>query len=284
MIAILALWAAGWAVAAGSAGAKPAPVTAKAFDDYVAKAEERIRKEESSVATFNDVRNQDEGALACGKVVVEPRGTASDSSIEVPEGMIHDWSGTIFLPGVTVDDVLAVVQDYDHAAQYYAPEVLASKLVARDGDNFRILLRLREHKVITVVMDSEYDVRYGRLDAGRQFSWSRSTRMAEIADAGGSHEHAVSDADNHGYMWRLNSYWRFSQVSDGVVVQCEAISLTRNVPAGLGWLIGPFVREIPRESLETTLKQTRDAVPPKEHGFWLQPRALEKPTTNAKER
>lgn len=157
----------------------------------------------------------------------------------------------------------------------------SSKLISRNGDNFRILLRLHEHKVITVVIDSEYDVRYGRLDAARQFSWSRSTRMTEIADAGGAHEHAVSAADNHGYMWRLISYWRFSQVSDGVVVQCEAISLTRNVPTGLGWLIGPFVREIPRESLETTLKQTRDAVPSKEH---LQPKAVEKPTTNGKER
>ena len=111
-----------------------------------------------------------------------------------------------------------------------------------------------------MVMDSEYDVRYGRLDAQHRFSWSRSTRIAEIADAGGPHEHAVSDAENHGYMWRLNSYWRFVEVSDGVIVECEAISLTRSVPAGLGWLIGPFVREIPRESLETTLRQTRDAV------------------------
>ena len=28
-----------------------------------------------------------------------------------------------------------------------------------------------------------------------------------------AHEHAVTEADNHGYLWRLNSYWRFVKVS-----------------------------------------------------------------------
>ena len=284
MIAILALWAAGWAAAAGGAGAKPGPAAAKAFDEYVAKAEERIRTEESAAATFNDVRDLDEGALARGRVVVEALGPAGNGTVEVPEGMIHDWSGTVLLPGVKLEDVLAVVQDYDHSARYYAPEVMTSKLIARDGDDFRIALRVQEHKVVTVVMDSEYDVRYGRLDEEHEFSWSRSTRIEEIADAGRPYERTLSDAESHGYMWRLNSYWRFSKVSDGVVVECEAISLTRDVPTGLGWLVGPFVKDIPRESLEKTLRATRDAVPPKEHGFWLLPRSVQVPATNAKER
>ena len=257
MIEMLVLLAAGWA---GAGGAKPAAATVQAFDDYVARAEERIRKEERSVATFDPAADQGQAALASEKAVVAPRGPAGKGAVDIPEGMIHDWSGTILLRGVTLEDVLAVLQDYDHAAKYYAPEVLASKLMAREGDDFRVSLRLRERKVITVVMDSEYAVRYGKLDAEHRFSWSRSTRVTEIADAGGPHERAVPDAESHGYMWRLNAYWRFSKVSGGVLVECEAISLTRSVPAGLGWLVGPFVREIPRESLETTLEQTRDAV------------------------
>jgi len=283
VIAIVVLWAAGCA-ATGAGGAKPAGAAARAFDEYVAKAEERIRKEESSAATFSNVRDQDEGALDRGQVVVEPRGPAGNGAMDVPQGMIHDWSARIFLPGVTVNDVLAVVQDYDHSARYYAPEVVTSRLIARDGDGFRIMLRLREHQVITVVMDSEYAVRYGRLDAGHQFSWSRSTRVTEIADAGGPHERSLSDAQNHGYLWRLNSYWRFIEVSDGVVVECEAVSLTRDVPAGLGWLVGRFVREIPRESLERTLRATRDAVPPKEHGLWSLPKVVQAPAADSKRR
>ena len=50
------------------------------------------------------------------------------------------------------------------------------------------------------------------------------------------------------------------QAPDGVWVQCEAISLTRDIPAGMGWLVRPFVSSIPRESLTFTLQSTRAAV------------------------
>jgi hypothetical protein len=43
-------------------------------------------------------------------------------------------------------------------------------------------------------------------------------------------------------------------------MQIESISLTRDIPAGLGWLIGPFVQSVPRESLEFTLNATRNAL------------------------
>lgn len=258
MIALIALFAAASAV---TPAAKPSAETLKAFDEYVAQAEVQIRREESSAESFVTVlpgpTAERQAALRRGEVIVDQRGPAT---AEIPGGLIHHWIGSLFIPRATVADVLAVVQDYDHLTRYYAPEVMSSRLISRDGDDFRIALRMREHKVVTVVLDSEYQVRYGRLDAAHQFSWSRSTRIIEVADAGGVHEHAVADADNHGYLWRLNSYWRFVQEGDGVIVQCEAISLTRNVPTGLGWLIGPFVREIPRESLEATLGATRDAV------------------------
>jgi hypothetical protein len=261
MVALTALLA-GWMAATPAATVGlPSAEAAKAFDAYVARAEMRIPREESSADTFligtaqtSDARK---AVLSGDKVLVEQRGAAAT---EVPGGLIHDWIGTVFIPGASVVDVLAVVQDYDHLARYYAPEVVSSRLLARDGDDFQIALRTRDHRVITVVLDSEYQVRYGRLDAAHQFSTSRSTRVTEIADAGGAHEHAVQDAESHGYLWRLNSYWRFVEVGGGTIVQCEAISLTRNVPAGLGWLIGRYVREIPRESLETTLSATRDAV------------------------
>jgi hypothetical protein len=258
VIALIALLAAASAV---TPAAKPSAETLKAFDEYVAKAEEQIRREESSAESFVTVlpgpTAERQAALRRGEVIVDQRGPAT---AEIPAGLIHHWIGSVFIPRATVANVLAVVQDYDHLTRYYAPEVMNSRLNSREADDFRIALRMREHKVVTVVIDSEYDVHYGRLDASHAFSWSHSSRMTEIADAGTAHEHVVTDADNHGYLWRLNTYWRFVKDGDGVIVQCEAISLTRNVPIGLGWLIGPFVREIPRESLEATLGATRDAV------------------------
>ena len=262
-MALVALLAAGWAAAAAPAPApgEPWPQTVKAFDEYVAGVEQRIQREESSIDTFliegAETREQRERELGRGQVLVEPRGPAA---AQVPGGWIHHWIGTVFIPGTSVAQVLTVVRDYDHLTQYYAPELISSRLISRHGDDFEIALRTRDHRVVTVVLDSEYRVHYGRLDEAHQFSRSRSTRVTEIADAGGAHEHALADEDNHGYLWRLNTYWRFVQVNDGTIVQCEAISLTRTVPNGLGWLIGPMAREIPRESLRTTLGATRNAV------------------------
>jgi hypothetical protein len=255
VIALIAL------LAAPTPAAGPTATASHAFDEYVAGVEERIRRREASVASF--VVEPDgsaavrEATVGRGEVVVDPGGSGT---AEVQGGLIHHWIGSVFVPGASMAEVLSVVQDYDHLARYYSPEVMSSQLISRDGDDFQIAMRLRERRVVTVVLDSEYEVRFGRLDAGHQFSFSRSTRIAEIADAGGPHERAVADADSHGYLWRLNAYWRFAQLGDGVVVQCEAVSLTRDVPAGLGWLVGPLIRGIPRESLQATLGATRDAV------------------------
>ena len=258
MIAMIALLA---MTAAIPAGVAPSAETAKAFDDYVATVEQQIRREESAVGSFvilpPAATAGREAAFRGGEVLVEQRGI---TPAEITGGLIHHWVGTVFIPNATVAQVLAIVQDYDHLTRSYAPEVMASRLISRKGDDFHISLRTRDQKVVTVVLDSEYQVHYGRLDVAHQFSISRSVRVSEIADAGSPREHAVGDAESHGYLWRLNSYWKFVQASDGVIVQCEAISLTRIVPTGLGWLIAPLVREIPGESLKATLSATRDAV------------------------
>ena len=156
--------------------------------------------------------------------------------------------------------VIDMVRDYDHLARYYSPDVMQSRLISGHSDDLHVFMRLRKQKVVTVVLDTEYDVHYGRLDAAHRYSTSRSTRVAEIEDAGTSSEHALPAGRDHGYMWRLNSYWAFEQVEGGVLVQCEAISLTRDIPAGLNWVIGPFVNSIPRESLQFTLTATRAAL------------------------
>lgn len=244
-----------------TARAQARPETAAAFDRYVAAAEKRISAEQGSARLFlaADALSTAQWAavearLRRGEMVVEKVGATPQ---EVPGGLIHDWRAAAFLPGATIGQVIGLVQDYDHLALYYGPEVQRSRLLERRGDDFRIAMRLREHKVVTVVLDTEYDVHYGRLDPWHWFSASRSTRVTEVADPGSASEHA---GDNHGFLWRLNSYWRFVQVEAGVVVQCEAISLTRDVPTGLGWLVRPFIRSIPPDSLEFTMMATRRAV------------------------
>jgi len=242
------------------AEAHPRPETLAAFDHYVAQAEARIQQEESSPDSFLSMTwsrtSEREARLRRGEMLVERYGVTPRAA---PGGLIHDWQGITFIPNATIARVVSLLQDYQHLRRYYRPEVLASQLLSRKGDDFHVSMRLRQHRMVTVVLDTEYDVHYGRLDAFHQYSFARSTRIVEIVNAGERDEHSLAQGQDHGFLWRLNTYWRFLQAPDGVFVQCEAISLSRDVPAGLGWLIGALVENIPRESLHFTLCATRDA-------------------------
>ena len=242
------------------------PATTDAFNQYVAAAEARINKDRNSSLLRLESLNPFERTavvrrIRAGEIVIEKQGNIPE---QIPNGLIHDWVGTVFIPNATVDRVIGLVRDYNHTANYYAPDVVQSRLISANGDDLRVFMRLRKHKVVTAVLDTEYDVHYGRFDADHQYSVSRSTRVSEIVDPGTPTEHPLPSGQDHGFMWRLNSYWAFEQTKGGVFVQCEAISLTRDIPSGLGWVIGPFVNSIPRESLEFTLNATRTAVEGKE--------------------
>jgi hypothetical protein len=238
--------------------------TSQAFDRYIGQAEARITQERDNPSSFLNLdslpaaqRLEMLRRLHQGEVVIEK---VENTPNEIPGGLIHDWQGWAFIPGVTVQQVVGLIRDYDHLARYYSPDVLQSRLMSANGDDLHVYMRLQKHKVVTVVLDTEYDVHYGRIDAAHQYSISRSTRVSEIENPGGPDERVLPKGHDHGYMWRLNSYWAFEQASDGVLVQCEAISLTRDIPTGLAWLIGPFVNSIPQESLEFTLTATRNAM------------------------
>jgi hypothetical protein len=121
-------------------------------------------------------------------------------------------------------------------------------------------MRVRQRHVLTVVMDTTYDVAFGRLDALHGYSLSHSTQIAEIDSPGTDHERALSPSEEHGFLWRLNTYWSCEERDGGLYMQIESVSLTRSIPAGLGWAIGPFVSSVPRESLEFTLRSTGNAL------------------------
>jgi hypothetical protein len=123
-----------------------------------------------------------------------------------------------------------------------------------------VFLRFRRHKVITVVLDTEHDVHYFRDTPGLAHSRSSAVRIAEVENAGTAEEREKAPGDDDGFMWRMETWWRVKEGDGGVYVQSEVVSLTRGIPAGLGWMIGPFISSIPKESLTFTLEATRNAV------------------------
>ena len=156
--------------------------------------------------------------------------------------------------------MLAVVEDYDRHGDYYKPEVVQSKTIAHSGDDYKVRYRLRKKKIVTIILDTDCDVHRHSLSSTRAYSDSYSSRIAQVEHAGEPGEQELPPGKDGGYLWRLNSYWRYFDSGRGVYVQCEAVSLTRDIPTGLGWLIRPFIESVPKESLEFTLQSTRDAV------------------------
>ena len=204
--------------------------------------------------------------LKRGAVKMRKMETLDDGrAVETPGGLIHHWVGLAFIPGTKLQDVLEVLQDYNQHAVYYAPDVERSKLESRDGDHFRVFLRFRRHKIVTVALNTEHDVRYFRDSATRAHSRSSAVRIAQVENAGKSDEREKTPGDDDGFLWRMETWWRVIESDGGVYVQSEVVSLTRNIPAGLGWLIGPFVTSIPKETLAFTMEATRKAVVAKHH-------------------
>jgi hypothetical protein len=240
-----------------AADLKPAAI--RAFDDYIGRVEARVDQRVKGPAfLWSDEAPARIARLKQGQILAESR-TGTDP-LKVPDGLVHDWIGAVFVRGVTVDKAVALAQDYNSHKQVYKPEVLDSRLVRRDGAHFTVFLRLQKKKVITVVLDSDHDVHYFQLDEMRYHSRSYSTRMAEVDHAGEPDEHTRPVGEGHGFLWRLYSYWRFEERDGGVYLECEAISLSRDIPTGLGWLIAPIIRQLPHDSLVNTLRETREAL------------------------
>jgi hypothetical protein len=256
------------AVSAALRAAELNPKTVAAFDQYVTATEQRFQGELKPGGAFlyvdskpPDERNSDYEQLKRGEILIEIRNTnAPGVTKDVPDGMVHHWVALVFVPGVKLAQVLGVVQDYDHRADLYKPEVIKSRLVSHQDDDYKIFLRLYQKRFTTVVFNTDYDVRWGRVSPTQVYSNSISTRIAQVKDSNQPDGPEYPVGQGNGYLWRLNTYWRFEEKDGGVYVQCEALSLTRDIPTGLGWLLRPLVTRIPRESLSRALGRTREVV------------------------
>lgn len=242
--------------------------TTTAFDRYVSATEARFASELRPEGTFlyidgmnPDARRQAYDQLKQGEILVEKLETkASGVSSDIPDGMLHHWVGLIFIPGATLARTLPIVKDYDRRADLYKPDVIASRTIAHNGDDFKMFLRLRQKKFTTIVFNTDYNVHWGKVGANKVYSNSISTRIAELKDPDKPDGEEFPVGTGHGYLWRLNTYWRFEEKDGGVYLQCEALSLTRDMPTGLGWLLKPLVTSIPKQSLNRALGQTRNVV------------------------
>ena len=240
--------------------------TAKAFDRYIDISENRIQAElRSGPFLYIDGfpatrRNEAYTQLRQGQILLRHENTREEGHpLTVAYGLIHDWSGVSFIPGASLSRTLAVVLDYDNLHNIYT-DVHQSRLIARNGNIFTVFLQFYKKSLITVVLNAQFESYLEQFGARRAVIWSRSTRIAEVDDPDDAGAHELPVNSGHGYLWRLNSYWRFEERDGGVYVQLESIGLSRSVPAIFAWLVNPLLRSIPRGTLSGLLRETRTAV------------------------
>jgi hypothetical protein len=156
--------------------------------------------------------------------------------------------------------MVALLRDYAHLAAHYAPAILSARVLKDERESGTVLVRLKEQRVLPIVLDAEYRVETKLAGSDQGFSFSRSMHIWQIDSPGTAHERRRDAGKDDGFLWRLNSYWSFVRISGGLLMECEAVSLTRDVPRGLGWLISPIIENLPGEELTFTLQATKCAL------------------------
>jgi putative flippase GtrA len=225
-----------WVFARRTAGA--APLALMLLAPTVARAADLKSETEQAWATYVTEAERRVHALP-GRAGEEPTG----SVVRVPGGTIHHWKGAILIRDVTVDELL-------HGLMYPGTpppqaDVIESRLLDRRGNSLHVYLRLVRKAIVTATYDTEHQMTFLRQSDRLATSHSVATRIDEV---GGS---------DRGFLWRLNSYWRYRAVPEGVLVEMESLSLSRDVPSVLRPVAGPIINRIARESVTRTLDAMR---------------------------
>ena len=219
MTARLALVAATGLLTIGVEARGPETATIAAWDAFVAGAERKVH------------------SCECGASQPEGR------TFEVPGGVIHQWRGSVFIRGVTVDNAVDALMS--RGIPPPQDEVLESRVLSRSGDSLVVYLKMSRRALVTVTYDTEHVVTFERLSSTSAVSRSVATRIEET----GRRE--------RGFLWRLNSYWRYEQEADGVRIEAESLSLSRPVPVLLKPAASPIISRVGRESMARTLDAMR---------------------------
>lgn len=245
---------------AGSA-ATLKPETKAAWDEYLQAATAAMQARLQPGAHFlwlddepdraNDIRTKGPYIAPVGQHIPK----------KVPSGLIHDWLGVGFIPNTKIDDILLIVRDYDRYKEIYRPGVIDSISHGTDGAKDLFSMRLANKSAIAkTALDADCEASYIRVDDRRWYGFSNTTHIQEVEKFGTPEQRTLPEDQGTGLIWRLSSITRLEERDGGVFAELEAIALSRDIPAAFRLVVTPIVRRVSRDSLATSLHQTKVAV------------------------
>ena len=227
--------------------------TTRAYDSYAEQATRAFVERVSGSFSKADDAASTPVLPRDGEVVARP--AHGDGIIAVPSGLVHHWSGSTFIAGVTLKDALNVSYGYSDYHAVYTP-VIASRLLGREGSTYRVLLRLRgSGGGLSAILDVTSRVQFFYPDSRSAYSISTSEEIRELRSVGTSTERSLPPGHDSGYLWRAAMFTHLVERDNGVCVQTEAIALSRGYPALLQWIIEPVARRLGRSSMERSLQE-----------------------------
>ena len=235
----------------------------QAWSSYVTATEQRIRTELTSGPSvflgldFDRTRAEHRQQLLRGQTVIRelPQAKLNGKDIGVPDAMVHHWRGAVLIKGMTVEDVVRRLQT--EAPRADGQDILASSILERRGHTLRVALKVQRIRFIRVVYNTEHAVMFERHGSGRASSRSSAVKIAELVQPGTPSEAEVAAGRDRGFLWRWHAYWRYEQVPEGVIAECESVSLSRSVPWGVGFMVGRLIDGTARQSMERALTGVR---------------------------
>jgi len=237
---------------------KLSPETVAEFEQYSADVEGKLRERWQGKKNLFYIEDdkQNEQRVLDGEVFIKQMNDGKP--VEIKDGLIHDWLGAIYMPGTTVSRAIDILEDFD-AHKHIYPAVSQSHTVKREGHEVKGNWRLQRKGIVPVILDVDEEVRYSEIGPGKWKGQSYARNIIEVNTALFSGGKKFPPGEGHGYLWRLYGYWTLENVNGGVLAECRTLSLSRDIPQGLAWAVGPYVQKMPEESLISTLKETRNA-------------------------
>lgn len=221
----------------------------RAFDEYATRARKVFL--DHAVAA-RAIATQDEGVAA--------RPGRDEGIVEVPGGLVHHWAGAVFIRGATLRQVLEVSYAYRDYRTIYR-SIVASRLLGRDGNTFRVLLRIREDLIGTrAIFDVRSKIEYFHPGERRAYAVSSDEEIREVENPGQADERLLPPGQDSGYLWRSGTLTSFAEHDGGVTVELQTLGLSRDFGPLLRWVTDPIARHIGRKSVEDSLEDLRAAV------------------------
>jgi hypothetical protein len=240
--------------------------TVDAWNAYIAAREKQIADELTSSKGFlaMDFQNPREAAaerraVIDGKVSVKRMDpVAGKGDFQISGGTIHHWRGVVYIPDVPFEFAMHRVRHPELETEIQE-DVLESRVLERiSHDAYRLFLKLKRTQIITVVYNTEHDVRFLKHGDDKYSSSSVAKKIVEVERLDGGAEREKPVGDDRGFLWRMNSYWRYQKVPGGMLVECESITLSRSIPFLLEGLARPIINNVAGESMERTLRELRE--------------------------